>query len=112
MRSSFPNQRQVAITKPPTSNFKLWQKKEEAPRGTFQPPTKRKMEERGHYASSCPTKKALIFREELNGWIEKEEDESGECVEGEENSEDYEHPFYQAGKLPPIFGNMLTSALE
>ncbi|KAI5681812.1 hypothetical protein M9H77_03040 [Catharanthus roseus] len=39
----------------------------------------------GHYASSCQTKRALIFREDLNGWIENEEDESGECVEGEEN---------------------------
>ncbi|KAI5681583.1 hypothetical protein M9H77_02811 [Catharanthus roseus] len=29
--------------------------------------------------------------EDLNGWIEKEEDESGECVEGEENGEDDEH---------------------
>ncbi|KAI5680979.1 hypothetical protein M9H77_02206 [Catharanthus roseus] len=37
---------QVATTKPPTSNFKPWPKKEEAPRGTFQPPTKPKMEER------------------------------------------------------------------
>ncbi|KAI5667832.1 hypothetical protein M9H77_17685 [Catharanthus roseus] len=73
MRSSFPNQRQVATTKPPTSNFKPWPKKEEAPRG--------------HYASSCPTKRALIFREDLNGWIEKEEDESSECVEGEENGD-------------------------
>ncbi|KAI5650217.1 hypothetical protein M9H77_36222 [Catharanthus roseus] len=82
---------QVATTKPPTSNFKPWPKKEEAPRGTFQSPTKPKMEERGHYASSCPTKRALIFREDLNGWIEKEEDESNECVEGEENGEDDEH---------------------
>ncbi|KAI5667224.1 hypothetical protein M9H77_17077 [Catharanthus roseus] len=65
--------KQVATTKPPTSNFKPWPKKEEA--------------SRGHYASSCPTKRALIFREDLNGWIE-EEDESGECVEGEENGDD------------------------
>ncbi|KAI5649945.1 hypothetical protein M9H77_35950 [Catharanthus roseus] len=98
---------QVATTKQPTSNFKPWPKKEEAPRGTFQSPTKQKMEERGkiisnppkrfkcnyvgHYASSCPTKRALIFREDSNGLIEKEEDESGECVEGEENGEDDEH---------------------
>ncbi|KAI5669017.1 hypothetical protein M9H77_18870 [Catharanthus roseus] len=45
----------------------------------------------GHYTSSCLTKIALIFREDLNGWIEKEEDENGECVEGEENGEDDEH---------------------
>ncbi|KAI5663703.1 hypothetical protein M9H77_23026 [Catharanthus roseus] len=90
MRSSFPNQRQVA-TKPPTFNFKPCPKKEEAPRGTFQSPTKPKMEERGHYASSFPTKRALIFREDLNGWIEQEEDESSECVETEENGEDDEH---------------------
>ncbi|KAI5653670.1 hypothetical protein M9H77_30857 [Catharanthus roseus] len=93
-----------------------WPKKEEAPRGTFQPPTKPKMEGRGHYASSCPTKRALIFREDLNGWIEKEEDESSECVKGEEIGEDDEHmigiPFAQAEKLPPIFDNVLTSALE
>ncbi|KAI5681409.1 hypothetical protein M9H77_02637 [Catharanthus roseus] len=54
MRSSFPNQRQVATTKPPTSNFKPWPKKEEAPRGTFQPPTKPKMEERGKIISNPP----------------------------------------------------------
>ncbi|KAI5675896.1 hypothetical protein M9H77_06846 [Catharanthus roseus] len=116
MRSSFPNQRKVATTKPPISNFKPWPKKEEAPRGTFQPSSKPKMEERGHYASSCPTKRALIFREDLNGWIEKEEDESSECVEGENNGEDDEHmvgsPFSQAEKLPPISGNVLTSAIE
>ncbi|KAI5671448.1 hypothetical protein M9H77_11812 [Catharanthus roseus] len=116
MQSSFPNQRQVATTKPPTSNFKPWPKKEEAPRGTFQPPTKPKCNGVRHYASSCLTKRALIFREDWNGWIEKEEDESGECVEGEENGEDDEHmvgsPFAQAEKLPPIFGNVLTSALE
>ncbi|KAI5671589.1 hypothetical protein M9H77_11953 [Catharanthus roseus] len=41
----------------------------------------------GHCASSCPTKRALIFREDLNGWIEKEEDESSECVEGKENGD-------------------------
>ncbi|KAI5653262.1 hypothetical protein M9H77_30449 [Catharanthus roseus] len=90
MRSLFPKKRQVASTKPPTSNFKPWPKKKESPRGTFQPPTKPKMEERGHYASSCPTKRTFIFREDLNGWIEKEEDESNECVEGEENGEDDE----------------------
>ncbi|KAI5681717.1 hypothetical protein M9H77_02945 [Catharanthus roseus] len=66
--------KQVATTKPPTSNFNPWPKEEEALKG--------------HYASSCPTKRALIFREDLNGWIEKEEDESGECAEGEENGED------------------------
>ncbi|KAI5650382.1 hypothetical protein M9H77_36387 [Catharanthus roseus] len=41
----------------------------------------------GYYASSCLTKRGLIFRKDLNGWIENEEDESGECVEGEENSD-------------------------
>ncbi|KAI5682210.1 hypothetical protein M9H77_03438 [Catharanthus roseus] len=35
MRSSFPNQRQVATTKPPTSNFKPWQKKEEITKTYF-----------------------------------------------------------------------------
>ncbi|KAI5657882.1 hypothetical protein M9H77_26675 [Catharanthus roseus] len=83
--------KQVATTKPPTSNLKPSPKKEEAPIGSLQPPTKPKMEDRGHYASSCPTKRALILREDLNGWIEKKEDESGECVEGEENGEDDEH---------------------
>ncbi|KAI5649969.1 hypothetical protein M9H77_35974 [Catharanthus roseus] len=107
----------VATTKSPTSNFKLWPKEEEAPRGTLQPPTKPKMEERrriisnppkcfecnsvGHYASSCLTKRALIFREDLNGWIEKEEDESGKCVEGEENGEDDEHG-HSLPKVPAI----------
>ncbi|KAI5668559.1 hypothetical protein M9H77_18412 [Catharanthus roseus] len=42
----------------------------------------------GHYASSCLTKRALIFREDLNGWIEKEEDESSECVEDQTLSKD------------------------
>ncbi|KAI5666847.1 hypothetical protein M9H77_16700 [Catharanthus roseus] len=102
MRSSFPNQRQVATTKPHNSNFKPLLKMEESPRG--------------HYASSYLTKRALIFTKDLNGWIEKEEDESGECVRGEENGEDDDHMvgslFAQARKLPPIFGNVLTSALE
>ncbi|KAI5653956.1 hypothetical protein M9H77_31143 [Catharanthus roseus] len=76
---------QVTTTKPPTSNFKPWLNKEEAPRSTFQPPTKPKMEERGkiisnppkyckyngvgHHASSCPTKRALTFREDLK-WLD------------------------------------------
>ncbi|KAI5666893.1 hypothetical protein M9H77_16746 [Catharanthus roseus] len=42
----------------------------------------------GHYASSCLTKRDFIFREDLNGWIEKEEVESGECVEDQALSED------------------------
>ncbi|KAI5663900.1 hypothetical protein M9H77_23223 [Catharanthus roseus] len=33
----------------------------------------------------------IMNMEDLNGWIEKEEDESNECVEGEENGEDDEH---------------------
>ncbi|KAI5677249.1 hypothetical protein M9H77_08199 [Catharanthus roseus] len=78
-----------------------WSKKEEAPRGTFHPSTKPKMEEEAHYASSCLTNRALIFKEDLNGWIEKEEDEK---MVGSH--------FAQAGKLPPIFGNVLTSVLE
>ncbi|KAI5676975.1 hypothetical protein M9H77_07925 [Catharanthus roseus] len=50
---------------------------------------------RGHYASSCPTKRALIFREDLNGWIEMEEDESGECVEENGDGDSRTNPFQE-----------------
>ncbi|KAI5648395.1 hypothetical protein M9H77_34400 [Catharanthus roseus] len=33
----------------------------------------------------------VMNMEDLNGWTEKEEDATGECVEGEENGEDDEH---------------------
>ncbi|KAI5662109.1 hypothetical protein M9H77_21432 [Catharanthus roseus] len=62
-------------------------KKEEDPRGAFQPPTKLKMEERGDGDSRT------------NPFQEGEDDMVGS-------------PFAQAGKLRPIFGNVLTSALE
>ncbi|KAI5654433.1 hypothetical protein M9H77_31620 [Catharanthus roseus] len=45
------------------------------------------------------------FPFDLNGWIEKEEDESGEYVEGEEYGEDDEHIDLNPLKsLPPIRG--------
>ncbi|KAI5681215.1 hypothetical protein M9H77_02442 [Catharanthus roseus] len=113
---NFIHLKPVATTKPPTSNFKPWQKKEEAPRCTFQPPTKLKIEKRGHYASSYPKKRALIFREDLNGRIEKKEDENGKCVEGEENGEDDEHirPIARAQKrkLKALEDNGMAAYLE
>ncbi|KAI5657925.1 hypothetical protein M9H77_26718 [Catharanthus roseus] len=42
-----------------TSNFKRWPEKEEAPSGSFQPPTKPKMEERDKIISNPPKRSIL-----------------------------------------------------
>ncbi|KAI5677066.1 hypothetical protein M9H77_08016 [Catharanthus roseus] len=34
----------------------------------------------GHIAINCPTKRTLVFREDLNGWIEKDEDDFQEDI--------------------------------
>lgn len=45
----------------------------------------------GHIVINCPTKRTLIFNEELNGWIEREEDDCQDDLVGkEEGNEDQE----------------------
>ncbi|KAI5676940.1 hypothetical protein M9H77_07890 [Catharanthus roseus] len=53
----------------------------------------------GHIAINCPTKRTLIFSEDLNGWIEKNEDDCrAGIMEKEESSEDQEITSFEADK--------------
>ncbi|KAI5677875.1 hypothetical protein M9H77_08825 [Catharanthus roseus] len=42
----------------------------------------------GHKAINCPTKRTLIFREDLNGWIEKNGEDCLEMIVDDRNSHD------------------------
>lgn len=35
----------------------------------------------GNYAKDCPTKRTLVFHEDLNGWVEEEEELIDEDLE-------------------------------
>ncbi|KAI5663931.1 hypothetical protein M9H77_23254 [Catharanthus roseus] len=51
----------------------------------------------GHIAINCPTKRTFVFSEDLNGWIEKIEDDYQEGnVDTEESSEDQEIVSFKA----------------
>ncbi|KAI5658041.1 hypothetical protein M9H77_26834 [Catharanthus roseus] len=89
-KTNLPFSRSV-VPKPQASTYKSWPKKEDTPKVAFKDHSKPKVEEKerlmanptryftcngvGHIAINCPPKKTLIFNDELNGWIERGEDD-------------------------------------
>ncbi|KAI5648852.1 hypothetical protein M9H77_34857 [Catharanthus roseus] len=79
------------VTKSQASTYKSWPKKEDTPKVAFKDHSKPKVEEKGrlitnptrcfkcngvgHIVINCPTKRTLVFGEDLNGWIEKSNDD-------------------------------------
>ncbi|KAI5667558.1 hypothetical protein M9H77_17411 [Catharanthus roseus] len=74
MKTSLPLFKRCCY-KPQVSTYKGFPKKDDTPKVPFKDSYKPNMEEK---AINYPTKKTLIFREDLNGWIEKDEDD---CLE-------------------------------
>ncbi|KAI5671384.1 hypothetical protein M9H77_11748 [Catharanthus roseus] len=80
-----------AVPKPQASTYRSWPKKEDNPKVAFKHRPKPKVEERGrlitnptrsfncngvtHIAINCPTKRTLVFGEDLNCRIEKSDDD-------------------------------------
>ncbi|KAI5664032.1 hypothetical protein M9H77_23355 [Catharanthus roseus] len=79
------------VPKPQESTYKDWPKKDKTHKVVFKDNSRPKVEEKsrlitnptrcfkcngwGHIAINCPTKRALVFCEDLNGWIKKDEDD-------------------------------------
>ncbi|KAI5682416.1 hypothetical protein M9H77_03644 [Catharanthus roseus] len=87
MKSSLPSSRGIA-TKHQISTYKGWPKKNDTPKVPFKDNSKPKYNGAGHI--NCPTKKTLIFCEDLNGWIEKDEEDCLEDIIDEKDSQDDE----------------------
>ncbi|KAI5667941.1 hypothetical protein M9H77_17794 [Catharanthus roseus] len=80
----------------------VWLKKEHTPNVAFKDHSKPKLEEKGRLitnpkrsfkcngvrliAINCPTKRTLVFSEDLNGWIKKSEDDCPEGIVDKEES--------------------------
>ncbi|KAI5667456.1 hypothetical protein M9H77_17309 [Catharanthus roseus] len=92
------------VSKTQASTYKSWPKKKDTHKVSFKVYSKPKVEEKGnlitnptrcfkcngmgHIAVNCPTKKTLVFSEDLNGWIEKSDDNCQEgIVDKDESSE-------------------------
>ncbi|KAI5652965.1 hypothetical protein M9H77_30152 [Catharanthus roseus] len=91
--TTLPSSRNV-VPKPQSSTYKSCPKKDEKPKVVFKDNSKPKVEEKGrlitnptrsfkcdgvgHIAIKCPTKKTLVFCENLNGSIEKDEEDCQE----------------------------------
>ncbi|KAI5681698.1 hypothetical protein M9H77_02926 [Catharanthus roseus] len=85
-KTNLPSSRNV-VHKPQASTFKSWSKKDETPKVAFKDNSKPKVEEKGrlftnptrcfkcndmgHITINCPTKRTLVFCEDLNGLIAK-----------------------------------------
>ncbi|KAI5653658.1 hypothetical protein M9H77_30845 [Catharanthus roseus] len=84
------------VPKSQASTYKSWPKKEDKPKMAFKDHSKPKVEEKGrlitnptrcfkcnrvgHIAINCPTKRTFVFSEDLNGWIEKNDDDCKEVL--------------------------------
>ncbi|KAI5667940.1 hypothetical protein M9H77_17793 [Catharanthus roseus] len=93
-KTYLPSLRRMA-PKPQASTSKSWPKKEDTFKVTFKDHSKPKVEEKGklitnptryfkcnevgHIAINYPTKRSLVFSEDLNDWIKKSDDD---CQEG------------------------------
>ncbi|KAI5653556.1 hypothetical protein M9H77_30743 [Catharanthus roseus] len=85
----------IVVPKPQASTYKNWPKKDDTPKIAFKDNSKPKVKEKGrsitnpirwfkcnsvgYIAINCSTKGTFVFREDLNGWIEKSNDD---CQEG------------------------------
>ncbi|KAI5682541.1 hypothetical protein M9H77_03769 [Catharanthus roseus] len=83
------------VMKITSSTYKSLPKKEDTPKVAFKDHSKPKVEGKGrlitdptgcfkcngvgHNAINCPTKRTLVFSEDLNGWIEKSDDDCQEA---------------------------------
>lgn len=90
------------MSNPQASTFKGWPKNDETPKVVLKDNSKHMVEEKErlitnptrcfkcnglrYIAIHCPTKRTLIFCEDLNGWIEKDEEESLENIVDDGNS--------------------------
>ncbi|KAI5667865.1 hypothetical protein M9H77_17719 [Catharanthus roseus] len=83
MKTSLPYSRGIA-TKPQVSTYKGCPKKNDTPTAPFKDNPKPKI------AIKCPTKRILIFCEDLNGWIEKDQEDCLEDLVVENDSHDDE----------------------
>ncbi|KAI5676941.1 hypothetical protein M9H77_07891 [Catharanthus roseus] len=101
------------VQKPQASTYKSWPKKEDTLKVAFKDHSKPKMEEKGrlitnptrcckcngveHIAINYPTKRTLVFSEDLDGWIEKSYDDCQESiVDKEESGENKEIASFEA----------------
>ncbi|KAI5681988.1 hypothetical protein M9H77_03216 [Catharanthus roseus] len=99
--------------KPQASTYKSWPRKEDTSKVAFKDHSKPWVEEKGkliinptrcfkcndvgHNAINCPTKRTLVFIEDLNGWIEKSDDDFQEGIVGkDESSEDQDITSFEA----------------
>ncbi|KAI5672283.1 hypothetical protein M9H77_12647 [Catharanthus roseus] len=102
----YQGRQQVRDRRRGASTYKRWPKKEDTPKVAFKDHSKPKVEEKGklitnltrcfkcngvgYMAINFPTKRTLVFSEDLNGWIEKSEDDCQEGIVDKEDSEDQE----------------------
>ncbi|KAI5682078.1 hypothetical protein M9H77_03306 [Catharanthus roseus] len=92
-KANIPSSRSM-VHKPKASTYKSWPKKDETPKVVFKDSFKPKVEEKGrlitnptrsfkcngvdHAAINYPGKRTLVFSKDLNGCIEKDEDDCQE----------------------------------
>ncbi|KAI5649879.1 hypothetical protein M9H77_35884 [Catharanthus roseus] len=92
-KTTLPSSRNV-VPKPQAFAYKSWPKKEDTPKVAFNDHSKPKVEEKGKLITNptsyqLPTKRTLVFSEDLNVWIEKSDDDYQEgIVDRDESSED------------------------
>ncbi|KAI5676535.1 hypothetical protein M9H77_07485 [Catharanthus roseus] len=127
-KTNLPSSRSV-VPKPQGSTYKSWPKKEDAPKVAFRGHSKLNVEEKGrlitnptgcfkcnvvgHVAVNYPTKRNLIFNEELNGWIKSEEDDGqDDIVDKEEGNEDQEIDSFEAVEEGMSFVTIITSSTK
>ncbi|KAI5681902.1 hypothetical protein M9H77_03130 [Catharanthus roseus] len=82
----------IVVPKPQESTHKSWPKKEDTPKVAFKDHSKPKVEEKGKLITNLTrcfkcnrlghiaTKRTFVFREDLNGWLEKSDDDCQEDI--------------------------------